>query len=40
MGTTPGIAHHPFVGTLVILSTVPVSKAEAVAEMVLLALTP
>jgi hypothetical protein len=40
MGTTPGIAHYPFLGVLVILSTVPNDKAEVVAEYVASAMTP
>lgn len=39
MGTTPGIAHYPFIGTLVILSTVPTQQAETVAEGVLRSIT-
>jgi hypothetical protein len=40
MGTTPGGGHVPFVGVLVILSTVPTDKAEVVAEYVASAMTP
>jgi hypothetical protein len=39
MGTTPGGGHVPFVGVVVILSTVPTDKAAAVAAYVASELT-